>query len=352
MARKHMLISVFFRAPDGGLHQHVRDQVGFALDAGFRVTLCCPPGTFADSLSNAVEVCTVDFLDMDAGLRKVLDYGPWDILHAHPGPAREFALRVKGDSDVPLVVTQHAVRDEVLSSADSRIDLTVVVANAIGRYLVRKTDVHPSQVVTIPNAVDTERFSYSEPSLWSVPRVLVASRFDPDVRFVTDAVLALTQVEARVEMKWVVAGAGEDLQDLQQACSAASDGSVGSSVRFIGWLDQDQLASEMAAATVIIGPGRVALQGMASGRPTVCLGHKGYEGFLRGQSLLRGLDSNFVGGRIGRARFGAQIVLDDVLEAVNYSGDEALMTSYRSAAQLRSHARIAEAHRLAWSALL
>lgn len=345
-------ILVNYRSAHGGLHDHVRDQVTFARDLGYEVTLACPPGEFATEMSLVADVVETDFSDPDATARAVLDVEAPDLIHSHPGAAREAAFALKRLHPVPLLVTYHGSRPETLTAADPAVDIAICVSDLTRRYILRKTDADPARVVVIPNAVDPSVFTAATDRP-AKPSVLFASRWDADKRFVLDvtieAIEAMSSEERFAGVSVVVAGDGSGLPDLQGACSRAiarADSAATFECR--GWMSPVELAAVMAEASVVVSPGRGALQGIAVGRPTVALGSKGYVGFLSGVTLLKGLDANFGSGGIGPRQYPQGLVADDIHAALACVEDEALMTAYRVIAEERMQSAVGQAHARVW----
>lgn len=346
-------ILVNYRSAHGGLHDHVRDQVSFARDLGYDVTLACPPGVFATEMSLTADVVETDFADPEATARAVVDVAAPDLIHSHPGAAREAAFAVKALHAVPLLVTYHGSRPETLTAADPEVDIAICVSDLTRRYILRKTDVEPARVVVIPNAVDPAVFSTTTDRP-AKPSVLFASRWDADKKFVLDvtieAIEAISSEDRFAGVSVVVAGDGSGLPDLQEACSRAMT-RVASAATFEcrGWMSPIELAAAMAKSSVVVSPGRGALQGIAVGRPTVALGSKGYVGFLTGATLLKGLDANFGSGGIGPRQYPRGLIADDIQAGLACVDDVDLLAAYRIIADERTQSAVGQAHARVWA---
>lgn len=61
----HLLIPVFFNAPQGGLHENVRATALFMLSRKYQVTLVCRPGPFAEQMrEQGAEVIETDYAEL------------------------------------------------------------------------------------------------------------------------------------------------------------------------------------------------------------------------------------------------------------------------------------------------
>lgn len=110
----HILIPVFFRAPQGGLHENILSTAKFLVGSGRSVTVVCPGGIFASSLpQHGINVIETDFQDFDADYERVMEIHvaqPIDLVHAHPFASRKFGLFVAETLDIPFVLTLSVAR--------------------------------------------------------------------------------------------------------------------------------------------------------------------------------------------------------------------------------------------------
>ena len=351
-----MCIIVNYRSEHGGLHDHVADQVGFATEFGCDVTLVCPPGPFAERMRDRCDVIAMPLGDPGNVAAKVLEQSPPAIVHAHPGAAREVAFAIKEARPVPVLVTYHGSRPETLTAADPRVDIAITVSEVTRRFVIKRTTVDPARIVVIPNAVNTSVFAPAASLSQERRSVLVASRWDDDKGFVVELVLeamrGVLEAPDLADVDVVVAGDGSRLQELQQVCGEANAVRERQSFRSVGWLDAPALAQEIASASVVVSPGRGALQSMAVGRATVALGSKGYIGFLEGVNLLQGADANFGSGGLGPRKYPQGLVVQDLRRALDRSQDTRLLEAYQAVVQERTLPMIGQAHARVWSIAL
>ena len=62
-------------------------------------------------------------------------------------------------------------------------------------------------------------------------------------------------------------------------------------IKFMGYVDD--IPSKIRETYIVIGAGRVAVEGMLSGKPVIAIGEGKYIGLLKKENLLEGLESNF-----------------------------------------------------------
>ena len=298
-----MLVPVFFRAMHGGLHDHVAAQVTAAVAAGWEVTLMCPSGPFADAMEHQAHVLRDDFRDQDAGVRRACAAGPFDLIHAHPWASLRLGVEVGRQLKTPLIVTRHNTKTEDIPARCGDIDLVVAISDLVRDAVARETEMPPERIAVIPNGVDLRAFRRSRRQRHRIhrgapARVLVASRFDDDKRFIIEVLEELwthlsTNLDGWPSLEFVVAGDGGLISRVRDAASVLNRSPIHHPVQFTGWLDSRQLIKLMRQVDVSISPGRSALQSLALGVPTIGLGGRGYLGFIDGSLAPRAMYQHF-----------------------------------------------------------
>lgn len=298
--RRRMLVPVVFRAGHGGLHSNVSAQLAAARRAGWAPTLMCPEGPFAAKMRRRFRVVTHDFADEDEAVETAMGAGPFDLVHAHPWASFRVGAQVATGFGAHLVVTRHNVRIGDLPARSHLVDLVVAVSDLARQAIVVGTDIPRERVVVVPNGIDTRRFRRRHRSRYAgaQPRILVASRFDEDKTFIVELLEETWATMGKERhgwpaMRWTIAGDGTLLPRMRQSVERflSRDGSIG--VEFVGWLEPPALARAMAAASVVIAPGRSALEALATGTTTIAVGGRGYLGLIDGETALTAIAQNF-----------------------------------------------------------
>ena len=307
-----VFIPVFFNAPFGGLHSHVRAQCAALSRAGNKATVLCKPGPFAELLQrDGVEILSTDFSDLGAAIDLALSAGPFDLIHAHPFASRHVGLAVASATDTPFVVTFHREYVDDLNGWHDSADAIIAVSSAIRDYLWAQTDVDLTKLLTIPNGVDLSVFtpavdgqervsSDGAPAIDAGGRsrqtICFASRLDVDKSFALEAVKDCWRrcAETRAfTIEWWVAGEGGERKSMEQAAAKLNDASGRELVRFHGWLDDSSLAKLYGTADLTIGPGRCVPESMACGTPALAVGKGSYLGLIDARRFVAGLHTNF-----------------------------------------------------------
>ena len=153
-------------------------------------------------------------------------------------------------------------------------DLTVTYSRTIDRHMA-VNGVERRAIVPLFSTVPVARGSGHE----ARRRVVFAGRL---VR--PKGVDVLIRAARSVEMELVICGSGKRLEALRKLAARLG---VGERVRFAGWLGAEQLAHELAEASVVAIPslwpepfGLVGIEALAAGRPVVASATGGVEDWL------------------------------------------------------------------------
>jgi glycosyltransferase involved in cell wall biosynthesis len=307
----HACITIFFRAPLGGLQGHVRGQVQALLRDGHRCTVVSKPGPFADDLRHlGADVFETDYSTVEDAAARVAGSTRFDFVHAHPYASRRLGLLVARAQRIPFAMTLHGTDLDSLRRYGRELDLLVAVSEGVRDFVVRSAAIAPERVVMIPNGCDREVFrgrhsDWDElrdrlPTIRDVGaddrRIAVVSRFDTDKRLVVDALVEAWRRQAASgveDVGWVIAGDGSLKPQLETAAADLGRALGRPRVDFAGWFDAEDLVSLYSGCHVAVTHGRGALEAMACGTPLVALGRHGYLGLIDGGRALPAAYHNF-----------------------------------------------------------
>ncbi|WP_435077076.1 glycosyltransferase [Halococcus sp. AFM35] len=216
-----------------------------------------------------------------------------DIVHAHtPFGVGLGGLRLARDIDRPLVASYHTPTSEYAGylAEGWLLDAVARAGNAYERWFLGRTDhvIAPSEtaraalerrgvgpVSVVPNGVDTDRFVPTDATEFRARHDLPAEGTGPLVGYtgrhgfekrLTDLVAAADGMDAT----FVLGGDGPARKTLQEEAAERD-----ADVRFLGFLDREELGEFYSALDVFAFPspvetqGLVALEAMACGTPVV-----------------------------------------------------------------------------------
>lgn len=302
----HLLVLVFFNAPQGGLHENVRATAQFMLSRQHNVTVVCRPGPFSEQMrEEGVGVIETDYepgsfsriVEKIKALHALL---PIDVAHSHPFASRELGMIVSQILGLPFVVTMHGKYLDNLPTTIDEIDAVFTVSEGIRQHLLVDGAVKfPEKFAVVPNTPDTELFRPMEVEPLEEAKgrkvISLVTRLDQDKAFILDIfyqVVAYAAERYSGAIHWQVVGQGT----LQSAFVERVETLRGlNSVSYTGWLQEEALRDAYCQSDAVIAPGRCALEAMSCGVPAIALGSKGYIGLVDSKRWQEAIYCNFGG---------------------------------------------------------
>lgn len=295
----HILITVFYNAQHGGLHNNIYSTIKYLLSYGHKVSVLCKPGPFANILTkNGVNVFMTDFenLEEDVKLLTSNEY-KFDIIHAHPFASRKVAIEVSKILDIPLFITYHGMYIDEIAINVKYSNMIFTVSEALSDHLKKFLPDNQGRELfsVLTNGVNLCLYKPIESEGFFKRRKLLkykseqskfnltfVSRLDQDKEFIIDRFfegLNFTNKNYPNEVKWTIVGNGTLLPDIQSKVTALTQ-HTGHQVDFIGWKEESELPFYYQTSDAVIAPGRCALEGMACGKPVIAIGSKAYIGLI------------------------------------------------------------------------
>jgi glycosyltransferase involved in cell wall biosynthesis len=300
----HILISVFFNSPHGGLHENIWSTTKSLVETNNKVTVICKPGEFANKLKlegvGVIETCfaTVDFNSIISTIEQLNNIHPISLIHSHPFSSRKVSVIASKLLGIPLITTVHgAYVDEIPETSDSYQKI-VVVSKGIGTFLESNGLKESEKIFVSPNSPPKHLIMEKGAQIVNnSDRLIISlvSRLDIDKSFILDVFIdAVKYVETATKQSihWLIVGDGSGKKDLTNKMGEICKRST---FEFTGWLEGERLHSTYRKSDVVIAPGRCALEAMACARATIALGSKGYVGLISAENWQQGVYSNFGG---------------------------------------------------------
>ena len=291
----------------GGVQSHVRSLGAALRDRGHHVCVIAPSagerpqeeGVWYSGRAFGVRangsVAPIAFGPGTAvGVRRALASFEPDVLHLHEPLIPSVSLLALWNAKCPTVGTFHAAAASsagyrlsrpVLERAARRLDVRTAVS-AAARDLA--TTYFPGDFTITPNGVDYERFA-SAPAVRPAhgpATVLFLSRIEK--RKGLEVLMYALESLAVDGVRLMVGGDGPERPVLEKLGAE-----TGIDVRFLGRIDEVDLASLYRSATVFCAPGLggesfgiVLIEAMAAGAPVVCSDLPGFRDVTEGVGLL------------------------------------------------------------------
>lgn len=299
----HVLLTVFFNSPIGGLQENIHSTAVYLKARGHEVTVVCKEGVFASRLRTiGVTVVVTDYalFSFYNVLEKIKDINrkrKISLVHCHPFSSRRLGVIVSRILGVPCVVTMHGKYTDELRKNISFFDTVFTVSEGIRRYLVKEAGVSEENIHVVPNAVDTDVFCFDSSRDYQ-PEDLIFSlvtRLDSDKRFILEVFCKIVSYVSKSYSKkiiWNIVGDGKLKAEFLGKVRHLANGNT---VVYKGWLEGKDLIAEYSRSSVVIGPGRCALEAMSCGTPTIALGSASYSGLVSPDTWQEAIYSNFGG---------------------------------------------------------
>ncbi|USD23107.1 glycosyltransferase family 4 protein [Microbulbifer variabilis] len=311
----HILVPVFFKAPLGGLHSHVYAQAKAIIREGWRCTILCKPGPFAQQCRDSgIEIIEDDFSDLSKSIAEISESFKFDLIHAHPFASREIGQGIAKNLNIPILLTVHGKYTDTLVDDCDEFSRIYCVSLGVRDHLVKNGIKSLHKIFVYPNAVNTEVFyaghesrldrlkeveCFIDNNMIKGCRIIIFScRMGIDKKFILNCVKDAWIYQARYKIdswRWIVAGDGPGKADLELAANELNEYLGHKCITFLGWQSEDKLNALYQSADLVVAPGRSALDCLASNRPVIAIGSQGYIGAIDEGNWYKGSYSNFGG---------------------------------------------------------
>jgi glycosyltransferase involved in cell wall biosynthesis len=302
IAGKRIAIPVFFKVPSSGLHENVKDTIRYLREHGASISVFSPPGPFCQQVVDL----GANWFELDergwTPKEIVSLLSRFDLVHAHPGPARKLGLRIAKLSQCPFLITFHGAWLNHVQTYSADCTYIIAVSDAIAEAIEAVAPEATNKIFVVRNAS-----SFDEKIEWkhdftaknnATLDVCVASRFDQDKIMLVEFLERAWRLQGEVrgtEIRWHVAGTGSELNGLISAAEYLNSKVGRTAVSFYGWLGRDDLHAVYANSDLAMCPGRSAIDAMARGLPVIAIGSKGCAGLVTSQNFALLSRSNFGG---------------------------------------------------------
>ncbi|WP_192799606.1 glycosyltransferase family 4 protein [Brucella intermedia] len=331
MAKKKLIIPVFFFAQHGGLHEYVVATIEAALNSGWDVGIICRDGEFLNERLNGfpIEKFAIDYED-DNHRAHAIDYlTTADVIHAHPGASREIAVEASKRSGVPVVMTLHGRWTDAVYRYHKYLNKIICVSEAVSD-LVKSYNINvDDKLLVVPNGVRLpdnwlnkientysifERINFKNRNK---KIITVVSRYDSDKRVLVDLIKGLfkeQRIRGERRLVWNVVGDGSILNEIKDEAQVFVDYYATPLAEFKGWLNEDKVLEEISKSCACLASGRGAIQALSMGKPTIAAASVGCEVILNKNDFIRASYSNF-GGLGAETEYDVQVIFDEMLSA-------------------------------------
>lgn len=249
------------------------------------------------------------------------------IVHGHSRAACWVCNLAALFTGIPFVSTIHGRQHLHVSSRTWSVYGTniITVSESLREHLIRELHLDPKHITTIPNGFETQRWisaALHQPDSGifgvspEIPILLFIGRFSGPkgdiVRFLVSEIFPELIKKAPCSLQ--IIGGLNVPADIPQRVQHMQERFGTTSVVLREF--RSDLVPFLRAANVVIGSGRVVMESLLAGRPTIAFGESNYEGFITPDNYEAARRTNF--GDTGiRQSMNAELVVDDLAAILN-----------------------------------
>lgn len=300
--KKGILFVLNSKSERNGLQDNVYQTAVEARDRGYKVYIAHRPGEFLTKVyREGFNVVNVDFKNIRETVDKIKRTVNDDlnIIHMHPGDSRKVGLFLKRELNVPLVMTLHGKWTDSVGQYSESLDAIFGVSEGVKHKLLDECEGAEEKVHVIPNYSKFKSDQTSSIAKSRTMNVSVITRLDKDKELIIDKIKELVPVLNQHDKKLTlnIVGDGELRTNLENYFKDNLN-NENINIIFKGWVHDDaSLLNEYNESDIIIGPGRVVIDGYTLNKPALVIGSKAYEGVMDKSNWQKFVASNFGGYR-------------------------------------------------------
>ncbi|WP_442603957.1 glycosyltransferase [Paenibacillus sp. KN14-4R] len=304
-----MLVS---RLNTGGTEKYILSVSRYLISKGFQVGVATRRGPLLKSFIQAG--IKVHFLPprkkslatQVSSLSSIVTKGRYKVVHAHDSKSFRHAAILHHQLKIPFIATIHGTYHTqfALKEMSKVAKRLIVVSPQLSSWLVRQIHIPAKKIRMIPNGINTLVFhTFSIKKKWrkvlSLPQsaqiLVYAGRFSRDKIQIAKKVILASEIVARNNPNFVAVLFGPGTYAMRSkllALAAKVNGRLGRQAIYIRHALSD-IQHAYFAGDVIVGTGRVALEGMACARPVIAAGVAGYCGLIKPKNLNKIVRAHF-----------------------------------------------------------
>lgn len=348
----NILITLYYKAELGGLHDNVFASAVEAKNRGHNVVVACRSGIFNDKLLDAgIKTITTNLDEYTEAMDEIKTVmgKNIDLIHCHPGSSRVVAMRLNKELNVPVIYHVHGGWVDNINFYIDRVESVFAVSESVKKKIVEKCYGYEYKVHVIPNYSD---YDYSEITLYDnnsdVKIISLITRLDNDKKLIMDEVKKLTPYLNTITIPIRLRIVGDGV--LKDEFISFLENNITNSVvqvEYVGWVAEwKKLKQLIQESFIVIGPGRVAIDSYTLGSQVIVVGSQNYQGIISKRNWQLFVSNNF--GGYGENLEESNIVKDfDVLlnnpKIYNSSlriGQEVIKTFFDKETTLKKHFNI------------
>ncbi len=232
-----------------------------------------------------------------ARIRELVRREQIDVVHAHSRAASWVSYLALRGLKVPLVSTVHGRQHLHASTSlfDIYGDKVIAICENLRQHLVAEVKMQPEKIVALPNGIRFRPLAAPQPVAAPELRVAFIGRFNGGKGERAAALLAQVFPVLLRELPTLrlalIGGELEQLPEAGKVALAALQAEFGARIDVVGFTDD--VPGWLARTSLVIGAGRVAIEALGAGVPTLALGEALYAGPVTPETYEAAAASNF-----------------------------------------------------------
>lgn len=205
-------------------------------------------------------------------LLKIIKENDIHVVHAHSRASSwssEIACKIAG---IPLITSTHGRQPVHLSRKIFKAfgDLTIPVCENIETHLINELGVSPQKAVVLRNPINTEDYPFIPQKKDEGKKILsIIGRLSGPKGEVAYKLLEILSDTDNLEIRLI---GGKDIPEKFQKFFNNEN------IKFIGYVND--VPEKIKESDIVIGAGRVAVEGILSGKPVIAIGEAKYIGLI------------------------------------------------------------------------
>ncbi|WP_270446491.1 polysaccharide deacetylase family protein [Fusobacterium varium] len=218
-------------------------------------------------------------------LLKIIKENDIHIVHAHSRASSwssQIACKIAG---IPLITTTHGRQPVHLSRKIFKAfgDLTIPVCENIQTHLINELGVSSKNTVVLRNPINTIEYPFAAQKKDESKKILsIIGRLSGPKGEVAYKLLEILFDMKNLEIRLI---GGKDIPEKFQKFFKNKN------IKFMGYVND--VPEKIKESDIIVGAGRVAVEGILSGKPVIAIGEAKYIGLITNNNLSDALASNF-----------------------------------------------------------
>ncbi|WP_373079981.1 polysaccharide deacetylase family protein [Fusobacterium varium] len=218
-------------------------------------------------------------------LLKIIKENDIHVVHAHSRASSwssQIACKIAG---IPLITSTHGRQPIHLSRKIFKAfgDLTIPVCENIQTHLINELGVSSKNTVVLRNPINTLEYSFVPQKKDGSKKILsIIGRLSGPKGEVAYKLLELLADMENLEIRLI---GGKDIPEKFQKFFKNEN------IKFMGYVND--VPEKIKESDIVAGAGRVAVEGILSGKPVIAIGEAKYIGLITNNNLYEALASNF-----------------------------------------------------------